>query len=269
MAGPSAAGPEFTALVLAADRGAEDPVAQAGGQPRKCLVEVGGVPMLERVVTALLDSGTVGQVAVSINEADLPGRVPRIAGLIAEGRLRVVPAAASPSRSVLAAFEALGQSLPFLVTTADHALLTPEMVAHFCGASLKSRADVTAGLTAASVIQSAYPESRRTYLKFRDGGYSGANLFAFLTPQGMAAAQLWRKAEENRKRPWRIAAVFGPAALLRYLLRLDTLDQALAGLSRRLAFRAAAIKMPQAEAAIDVDKPSDLDQVERILRRAG
>ena len=265
--GPS--GERFTALVLAADRGADDPVAQAGGQPRKCLVPVGGVAMLERVVTALLDSGRVARVGVSIKEAGLPGRIPLIAELQAEGRVCIVQAAASPSRSVLAGFEALDQSLPFLVTTSDHALLSPDMVRHFCDSSLRTGKDVTAGLTAAHLLQTAYPESRRTYLRFRDDGYSGANLFAFLTPQGLEAARLWRKAEEDRKKPWRIAAVFGLGALVRYLLRRDTLDQALAGLSERLPFTAAAVKMPQAEAAIDVDKPEDLELVERILSRAG
>src|SRR3546814_7972777 len=64
---------------------------------------------------------------------------------------------------------------------------------------------------------------------------------------------------------WRVAAVFGPLLLLGYLLRWFTLDEAMARISARLGVRVAAVKMPMAEAAIDVDKAEDLALVEEIL----
>ena len=42
------------ALILAAGRGPSDPMAAAYGVSHKCLVEVGGIPMLRRVVETLL-----------------------------------------------------------------------------------------------------------------------------------------------------------------------------------------------------------------------
>ena len=62
---------------------------------------------------------------------------------------------------------------------------------------------------------------------------------------------------------------FGPTLLVAYLLRLCTLDQAMALASRRLGLRAVAVQIPIAEAAIDVDKPADLDLVESILAAPG
>ena len=44
-----------------------------------------------------------------------------------------------------------------------------EMVEHFWMACEGSDADVAAAVTPASVIQKAYPETQRTYLKFGDG----------------------------------------------------------------------------------------------------
>ena len=73
--------------------------------------------------------------------------------------------------------------------------------------------------------------------------------------------------ERDRKRPWRLARAFGPALLLAYLSRLCTLEQAMALASRRLKARVAAVPIPIAEAAIDVDRPADLDLVEAILAR--
>ena len=43
----------FTAVVLAGDRTADDPVARAAGVPCKALALVGGRPMVHRVLEAL------------------------------------------------------------------------------------------------------------------------------------------------------------------------------------------------------------------------
>ena len=56
-------------------------------------------------------------------------------------------------------------------------------------------ADVYVGLVAATLLRAHYPESTRTYLPMRDDLYSGANLFAFLTPQAKRAAEFWVRAE--------------------------------------------------------------------------
>ncbi|WP_193371333.1 nucleotidyltransferase family protein [Pelagibius marinus] len=258
----------FTALVLAADRGPDDPVSQAAGVAHKCLAPVAGTAMLERVVTALAASAQVGRIAVSLRDTALLAQLPALAPLVAGGRLTALQAAGSPSRSVLQAATGLDRPFPLLVTTADHALLTTEMVDHFCAASRASGAEVTAGLTAAGVLLARYPQTRRTYLTFRDERYSGSNLFALMSPAARALPELWLRVEQQRKRPWRIAAVFGPRLLLGYLLRRFTLDQAMGRVSARLGVSVAAVKMPFAEAAIDVDKPEDLALVEEILAKA-
>lgn len=255
----------FTALVLAGDRGPEDPVSRAAGVAHKCLAVIGGKPMVQRVVEALAESPSIGRIVVVLNDPTLIDNLDALAPLIAEGRLSALQAAASPSRSVLQALESLEDPIPLLVTTADHALLSREMVDHFCSESAKSGADLSIGLTASAVLLRRYPQSKRTYLRFRDERYSGSNLFAFLSPTGRRGAEIWRHAEQHRKKPWRVAAIFGPLLLISYLLRRFSLDEALARISQRLDIKAVAVKMPYAEAAIDVDKPEDLEQVIEIL----
>jgi GTP:adenosylcobinamide-phosphate guanylyltransferase len=267
MAGASSPAPRFTVLVLAGDRGPQDPVSQAAGVAHKCLAPVAGRTMLERVVTALTDSPYVERIAVSLNAPAIVGRLPAVVPLLESGRLIALQAAGSPSRSVLAAVAELSDPFPLLVTTADHALLTAAMVDHFCRESLASRAQVTAGLTASAVLLARYPQSKRTYLRFREERYSGSNLFALMGPAAMRLPELWLRVEAQRKKPWRVAAVFGPLLLLGYLLRCFTLDQAMARISARLGIAVAAVKMPMAEAAIDVDKAADLALVEEILSK--
>jgi GTP:adenosylcobinamide-phosphate guanylyltransferase len=257
----------FTALVLAGSRGPDDPVARAAGVAHKCLAPVAGVPMAVRVVEALAASPGIDRIAVALEDPTLVDQLPALRPLIAAGRCRLLPTAATPSLSVQRALEELPDPLPLLVTTGDHPLLTPAIVAHFCAAARTTGADLVAGLAAAAAIRTAYPDAQRTYLRFCDERYSGANLFAVLKPEGRRAVAFWRRVEQERKRPWRLVRAFGWQPLLAYLFGRLTLDDALARASNVIGARLAAVVLPQPEAAIDVDKPADLELAETILAR--
>lgn len=257
----------FTALVLAGEHASDDPVATAAGVSHKCWAPAAGVPMLVRVVGALAGSRAVGRIVLSIEAAERCQDWPALDDLRRADRLATVACAATPGASVMAAAEALDDPFPLLVTTADHPLLTAEIVDHFCSACREPEADIVAGLTPARLIVSSFPEAQRTYLRFRDGRRSGANLFAILTTAGLRTVDFWRRVEQHRKRPWRIARAFGFWPLLAYLSGRLTVDGAMKRASRVLAVRARAVDIPFAEAAIDVDKPADLALAEQILER--
>jgi GTP:adenosylcobinamide-phosphate guanylyltransferase len=261
--------PRYRALVLAGQRDG-DPLAEHSPQGHKCLLPVAGRPMIERVVAALLAARTVEAIAVSIDRPGVLEAVPGFGELLARGRITLLESKASPALSVLHALEGgAEQPLPLLVTTADHALLSPGIVQSFCRAADARGADVAAGLVSRRTIEAQVPVTKRTYLRFRDGGYSGANLFAFRTAAGLRAAEFWRRVERDRKSPWRIARAFGPYLLAAYFLRLYSLEQVMVRASRRLDCDAAAIVLEVAEAAIDVDKLADLELVEQLLARRG
>lgn len=244
------------ALVLAGRRGPHDALA---GARHRALLDVAGVPMLVRVVRALRASPIVSGIAVSIDE---PAAIAGVPGL---EDVRCFESLSSPSRSVRDALGRMSGSR-VLVTTADHALLTPQIVGTFAESAEALGADLGVGLVGESVIRAVHPDTTRTYLRFRDGGFSGANLFAFRTSAATRAAEFWVRAEQFRKRPWRLASVFGPLALLQFAFRRLTLDAAFERASRAIGCTVAAVPLPFAEAAIDVDRPSDLALVERILR---
>ena len=253
-----------TALVLAGQRGGRpDPMAAAAGVSHKALLPVAGVPMLLRVVSALRASPAVGRVVVCIEapEETLSG----LGGL--EGVL-LRAAEPSPARSAAAMLEEFGA--PLLVTTADHALLTPGMVGHFVSAVPPGVA-AAAALARSGTVLAGYPDTRRTWLRLRDGAFSGCNLFLLAEAEGAARAfGFWRRVEAERKRPLAMARLLGPLTLLRFALGRLTLRAALDALERRCGARLAAVDMPFADAAVDVDKPADLALAETVLRaRAG
>jgi GTP:adenosylcobinamide-phosphate guanylyltransferase len=259
-------GPAVTALVLAGSRSGEsDPVALYRRVSTKCLATAGGVPLLVRVLRALITCPDVGGVMVSLDDPAILDQVPELSAPPLAGRFTVLVSSASLSQSVGDAFGRAGP--PLLVTTADHALLDPAMLAHFLEGAERAGADAAFGVAGASTIRATYPGTRRTFLRFRDDGYSGANLFLLRTAAALRGIDFWRRIERDRKAPWRLARAFGPVLMVAYLLRLATLAQAMALVSRQMGIRVAAVVMPTAEAAIDVDRPADLDLVESILGR--
>lgn len=251
----------WTALVLAAGRGPDDPMARAHGVTHKCLIEVGGTPMLARVLSTLRAHPAIGRIGVSIEDQAL---VEQAVGPI-PGEVFVIPSQASAAASAAAALESGLLDHPVLLTTADHVLLDQAMLDHFFASSVAAAVDVTAGLATAGTILAAYPGTRRTFLHLGPDRVSGCNLFGLMTPRALRALAFWQAIERNRKRPWRLVAAFGPAPLLRFALGRIDLAAAFKLGSRRLGLDAAPILMPFAEAAIDVDKPDDKSLCEIIL----
>ena len=264
MTGDGPHAPSYTALILAGRRDPDDPVADGMRRRHKAMVPVAGVPMLVRVLRTVRAVRQVEHILVAIDEPNAFD-APEIRQLAAADVVRRAECGPSPSATVLRCLGDPGTTLPLLVTTADHPLLLPAMVEHFCAAAAATGADVVVGTVPASVLRARYPQSRRTVIRLREDGFKGANLFAFMTPAGAAAARFWARAEAVRKRPWRLVGLFGLPTLALFLLRRLDLDAALARASRIMGARVAAVIMPFAECAIDVDGPADMALALRIL----
>ncbi len=253
----------LTALVLAGSRGPGEALAVHAGVSHKALIEIGGLSMLERVVSAVAALPQISRIVVAIESPELLDTLP---GLHSLGpRLQTMPAADSPSLSVAAALRQFGT--PLLVTTADHALLETRWLEHFlqhCPAD----AEVCVALARREQVLTAVPDTQRTWLRFADGRFSGCNLFYLAGPMAANAVNFWRTIENERKHPLRMLRRVGYGSVLRYVLGRLTLAQALSRLGERCGARTMAVEMPFGRAAVDVDKPADLDLVRRLIRDA-
>lgn len=258
----------FSALVLAGRRGAEkDPLVVATGCSHKALLEVAGQPMLERVLRSVAAQPNLRRLAISSDRRGLLDALPPLGEMGIDIPVEHHASAASPAASVADFIETSGIEGPLLVTTADHALLTTDMLSHFWAEARGSGAEVAVGVVSETLFRSSYPELRRTFVRLGSEGFSGANLFAFIDHDGAGVARFWSSVERYRKRPARLIAQFGVRNFLRYALGRFDLDTAVREVSRILGVRVGLIEMPFAECAIDVDKPADLDLVTDILSR--
>jgi GTP:adenosylcobinamide-phosphate guanylyltransferase len=256
-------GGEWTALVLAGTRPGGDSFAAAHAVSAKALIPVAGEPMVGRVAHSLLACPSIGRIILLAQQLE-PLRSGPLAWIQSEPRISLAESGGGIASSIAAYAGSAQAPFPLFVTTADHALLTSEMVATFLAGT--DGADVSVGLVERRTLEAAYPHNRRTWLRFSDGDYSGANLFALRTEAARAALELWSSVEQDRKKTRKLMLRFGPMLAFRALTRTISLDKAIAKVAARLDFTARAIRLPFAEAAIDVDKPSDLELAEQILR---
>ena len=248
----------WTALLLAGSRPGIDAFAQEHGTDLKALIPVAGVPMVARPAAALLTASEVARVKVL---AQQPERI--AAALPQDPRLEVIASGATIAATLEAILADPATPFPLLVTTADHALLDTDMITDFCEAA--EGADLAIGLVERRALMARLPKTERTWIRFRGGAYSGANLFALGSRDAARAIALWRSVEQDRKKGWRLVAALGLPLLLGSVLRLRTLDQTLSVIGRRLGLDIRKVELANPLAAVDVDKPADHRLVTAIL----
>jgi len=252
---------KISALIMAAARGPDDPMARAFNAPHKCLVKIDGTPMLVRVVQALDAARDIGSIGISIDDFKVLGYV---SGL---GQIELFKSAGSAPDSVIKAIEHMEHPFPLLVTTADHALLTPEIIEYFCQNARNTKGDIIIGLASRAEIERVDRSTRRTYFKFRDGSFSGCNLYYLKSEKALNAVRFWHQIDKRRKQPLALARTFGLLTLVKYMLGILTLSHGLEYASNLLDVRANVVILPFGEAAIDVDKPEDHELVTKLLQK--
>lgn len=259
--------PDFDALILAADRQCPDPVTIDTQATCKAFVEIGGQPMISRVIAALRGSGLVNSIAISVHPNCNPREgapIPR--ALQGDPDLDWIDANASVSESVQAHIHHNRErDRPLIVTTADHPLLTGAHVADFLQMTRNSDAAAVAGIVPYSLVKTVYPGSVRTRLAFRDEIVTGCNLFAFMGARAIPAIRYWQQLESYQKQPLRRAMSIGPFTLLSYMAGWLSLRGVTRKLERCTGVPLAFIRLTDPDLAVDVDSPEDLILVSRIL----
>jgi GTP:adenosylcobinamide-phosphate guanylyltransferase len=256
----------YTALVLAATRGNRDPLAVHGGVSHKAFIDLAGKPMLRRVVEAVIGSGRVGRVIVSIEQAAMDEARQVLAGLDTRVPIDWIASQSSIGTSVSAATEAFPEALPLIITTGDNGLHTGEIVKSFCDQLDTVTADGALGLTDARYVLEKYPDGARAFHRFRDGAFSSCNLYALLTPKAAKGAAVFNGGGQFGKKPKRLIGAFGLLAFLVYKSRLMTVRGFLRVLSRGIKVPTAPVFLPFAEGPIDIDRMNDWELAEGILR---
>src|SRR5689334_388848 len=115
----------FGVLILAAQRdGKLDPLAAEAGVTHKCLVPIGGRPLLAHVLAALAEVEGIDAIRISVE----PGAEAMLAPIAEASGLPIQFTAAADNLSDSIYAGAKGIERPIVITTADNVLMTPAAV---------------------------------------------------------------------------------------------------------------------------------------------
>ena len=248
---------QWTCIVLAGQRPGVDALSDHFGVRWKALIPLRGEPMITRVIHVLRSCPDIGQIIVLTQDIEAIGQ--------AIGDADGVTIAKSEdgiSHSIKHVIEQQSCAWPVLITTADHPLLTQQMIAEFIR---NADGDLAIAMVERQNMLASFPDAKRTWLRFADGAWSGANLFALRSDKALRALDLWASVEKDRKQAWKLLLHFGPYLAFRAITRTIGLRGALAKAGRRVGLTAKLVPMSDPVAAIDVDKVADHALAEMIL----
>lgn len=229
--------------------GGTDALAQGFGMTHKCLVPLAGRPLVAHVLQTAAVHPAIGSLAISVEREAFDGLFDVLSQLPGRGIAKLVDARENLVDSVLAAAE--GWDGPVLVTTADHALLTPASIDAMIAAL--DDADLAFAMAPRATVISADPRHDHPFHEFSDGAYASCNLYAAANPEALNAAEVFRGGGRFAGNAWGVLRAFGFVNMVRLSLRTGSLADAAARLSRRWNLRLKPVVLQDGSQALDVD----------------
>ncbi|HUW64971.1 MAG TPA: nucleotidyltransferase family protein [Spirochaetia bacterium] len=248
------------ALILAGSKNT-GPLSTCSDEPYEALIPVGGRPMIDYVSEALRDSGRIGRTVVVGPEKELREHV--------GGDVTFVP----PGQRVMAvlaeAMDRFDGVEKVLIATADIPLLTARAVTAFLDACGDMSRDIYYPVVSNRCIEERYPGNRRTYIPFREGVFTGGNVFLVNPAVMPRCVEKGQALVEARKNPLELSRLVGWTFLIRFLLHLVSLPEAEDRVTRLLGVSGRVLVVDYPEIGVDVDKPGDLALARRVLGEEG
>lgn len=145
-----------------------------------------------------------------------------------------------------------------LVITGDLPLITAGAIDDFVTRSLSADADVAYPIIPRASCERKFPEGRRTYVRLREGVFTGGNAVVMTRLFAEQSRELIGRLYAYRKNPVKLAMLFGP----RFVWGLVSGRLTIPNLERRasaiVGARVRAVVSEFAELGFDVDKLEDL-----------
>ena len=227
---------------------------EVSAEPYEALIRIGPSPMFLYVIDALQNSGRVKQITV-VGPPELKKYLTSEISWVASGHTLME----NLQRG------SLQMEDRFLVATADIPLLTPGAVNGFLELCGNNGADLYFPLIPRAAVEKAFPGARRTYVQFREGTYTGGNLFLVNPAVVEQCLSMGQELVTLRKNPLALARRVGLIPLVKLLLKALTLSEAEDRASRLLGIQGQVVRCPYPEVGMDVDKPIDLAVAARSL----
>jgi len=245
------------AVVLAGGPRDDEVARLQPGVPSKAFVRIAGLTLLERVLRGLREARTIDGIRVVV-PSDAFGD-PALAGV------EVRPSGERMVDSLRNALDGFDPDTALLATASDVALLSGDVIDSFVRDAAALDADLVYAMVRKETHLARYPELPHTWAPLREGTFCGGG-FVLLKPRVLP--KLFEAVETfgaARKSPLKLASLLGWGTIWRFALRrlsvryVERRVRALTGIDAR------GLECRHAEAAVNVDRASDVEAVERLI----
>ena len=246
----------YDAVVLAGGdlKGITGEKAEARG-----LIEIKNKPMLEYIIDALNSSSLIDKIVVVV-----PAKVEM--GKLANKVSGVVKSDGTLTQNLYRGIEYLKTTNMVLVLSSDIPLITSEAIDDFFKECESKKAQVCYSVVSKEAIEEKFGNSRRTYVKLRDGAFTGGNVFLFDPKVVKNNIGLIEEAYEARKSPFKLARMMGLKFIFKFLFRQLTIEELEERISSLIKAEGKAVVTAYPEIGMDVDKNSDLELARKMLQ---
>lgn len=248
----------YSAVILA---GGESPwLKEVAGTSYRAWALLRGKPMALYIAEALLQSRKVDNVLIVGPKITVPYSLPK--------NVEVIEAGATLMSTVTLALTHLRTQRPVVFTTDDIPCLTADAVADFVERAETLQAQVCYTIIPKSAVEKAFPTAKRTYVKIKDGRFTGGNVF-LVDPRVIPQCREQVEAVfAKRKDIFSLCKWLGWSFIFKYIVGTLTLAQVEKRASELFGFKGRAVITDYAAIGMDVDKLTDWHLAEKFLTEA-
>jgi molybdopterin-guanine dinucleotide biosynthesis protein A len=241
----------------------KDPLYAYSNGDSKALIDVAGKPMVQWVLDALGESKHVQNVILIglSSKSDVTCKKP-MHFISNQGRML-----ANIVAGVNKSLELDKKTKYVLVVSSDIPALKPEMVDWLVDTAMQTKDDLYYGVCTREVMETRFPESKRTFTKLKDIELCGADINITHVRMTTEHLDLWESLIGNRKSPLKQASLVGLDTLFQVATRSIGLEDLVEKVCKRIGIKGRAIIWPHAEACMDVDKPHQLEMMRADLEK--
>lgn len=244
--------------VVLAGGDASKVVASAAGP--KSLIDIAGRPMIGYVTDALRQCSELDNIVIALPAGTDPAPFAGLGTKIVTDTHGVVDA-------IYQAIKVLDRDGYVMVVSSDTPMISAAALNDFLGDCKTSDAEIYYTVIPKEVIEKKFPGTRRTYIRLRDGIFTGGNVHLAAKDAFIRTKAMGERIFANRKSPLGLIRLIGFGFVMRFLFGRLTIASLEAGAGRALGAKVKAVVTRHPELGVDVDKPEDLKIAEAYLRR--
>ncbi|MDD3840265.1 MAG: nucleotidyltransferase family protein [Clostridia bacterium] len=225
----------------------------------KSFLNIHGKIMIEYVIDALVESEMIDKIVVVGPREQLSNYIDSKVDCIVDDRGSII-------ENAKAGVEQFEDNKRILIITSDIPMVTAEAIDDFVKRAYESGGDFCYPIVDKRLNDQKYPGVRRTYVKLKEGTFTGGN-FIMIEPRVLEKCEdIAKKLIAFRKKPWKATQIIGVQFLIQLIIGTLSLPKLEERFSEIMGIKAVAIISDYPEIGNDVDKPSDVEMAMQYIK---